>query len=359
MTEQGFIWLERIYNHVSRPSYQVSAFSSVLLLCLFIIFRFTVPILTFDFWHGITIGVTCLLVGWQQFAIISLLRDCSNTIQKLDCVIDDRFIQSIYIKFEKLYKTRWVLLINILIITPFICLDVFQLIRGEVSLFYLWVGTSWSLLLDIYNYFLSYLINYFLSIQLFINFSIVYLLRDLDKMGYKNYLKFSDLEKPDLRIANLLSTSVMYYFLSLALAIASYIGPFGLITAQSIIYILLIVIGLSLFLYGRKYIIKIFKDKIKDEVNMLADLNESYYERFIKNASSIELQKEDLLYILLVTNITNIQIDRRYNMKINIFNFQNIIKIIVSFASSVIAVMIRMMFATHLVNLLSSIFHTR
>lgn len=358
MNEECLIWIEKAYSKIHKPYYAISITISLLILCTFYFFSLRVPMLVFDFWYEIEIALMAILIALQQIMIIYILNNIKRTISDLDFVSDEYFKNIIYFEIANKYKLKYIILINILILSPFFWVDFVQISRGEANSFYLWLHTSWSLLLDIYNYFLSYLINYFISIQLFINLSILYLISTLDKRGYKTYIKLNDVDRSSIGVASLLSLSTTFYFVSLTLAIITYIGPFGLITIQSAIYILLILIGLFIFILARKYLKKIFNDKIKDETDKLYRINEACYENIFQESSNKNnINKEDTLFIILKIDIVNIMIIRLSNMKFHFFDSTNIAQLALSFISSILAVSIKMTLASQLVNYLSIIFH--
>ena len=285
MIKRNLIWIENIYDKFSLPYYFVSVIVSIILLLIFIIFYFIVPMLKSEFWYDLVIVTMCSLIALQQIAIIYILKCCRDTIRNLDFVTDKYFLCNSYYNFISIYKMKWIIPVNLLVIIPFFIIDILQFSKGDLPLFFTWMGTIGSLSLDLYNYFLSYLINYFLSIQLFVNLSIVYLIRGLDIGGYKNYINLDDLETKNVKIAKLLSVSSAVYFLSLSLAIITYMGPFGIFTIQSVIYMALIFLGLLLFLIGRRYLGKIFTDRLQDEKDKLLNIDKPYYEKFVKNVA--------------------------------------------------------------------------
>lgn len=358
MNDGCLIWLEKAYSKIHKSYYVISISFSILILLIFMVFHLMVPMLNFEFWYEMEIVAIAILIALQQIMVIHTIRNSRNIIRSLDIISDEESKSNLYTRFTDIYKLKYIISINIFVVVPFFVIDLVLLSKGEANSFYLWLHTSWSLLFDIFNYSLSYLVNYFLSIQLFINLSIIYIISSIDRYRYKNYIKLGDIEKSNIGIANLLSVSTTYYFISLGLAIITYMSPLGLITIQSILYIILILIGLIIFLLGRKYLNNIYRERIKNEKDRLYSISETYYENiFQKSSNQIDTNKEDKITILLKINLINIMLIRLNNIKFNIFDLNNLFGLIISFMASISAILIRMTLASEFVNYFLAMVH--
>ena len=316
---------------------------SIFFLIIFIGFHSLVPILKLSFWHCLPAISMCSLLAIQQIAIIYILDICEYSINNLDFVSDKKFINEVQNKFKNFFNFKTILFFNALVIIPFFILDVIQLNDSNLPLFYTWAKTKESLMLDFYNYLLVYLIDYFISIQLLINISLVFLIRDLDKNSYKDFIDLRHIDIENLKVSNLLYVSLTFYFISLTLAIVTYFGPFGLMAAQSYIYIALIIIGAAIFLIGRMYIKKIINDHIKDEKQKLFIAEKPHVEKFLKIIQGeYKTHKEDLEFSMLMLSFLNAQEKKLNNINIIVFNEWNYSRLFFSFASSVTAVYIKM-----------------
>jgi hypothetical protein len=212
-----------------------------------------------DIGYASVVIVMCLLVAYELLFIRYIL------IHKVECVLKDIKIElsdkrEPYDIFENGREhTSIFYLIFFSIILIFLLIDLIEYIYGQKYFFSSWDEMNhWGLWLDIYNYILTYLINFLLAIIIWIIIKLTITIYSISSYEYSSSIKIELLNYDNLGclmpLKKLISRVFTYYFICISLAIMSYFSPFSYLYYQSIMYILLLLLGIVLFAQNLNYV---------------------------------------------------------------------------------------------------------
>lgn len=277
MEEHGWNWVERFFKRISMPYPFVSIIIALILLLIYVIFSLKVSIFRIEDTY-IELMSMCVLIAYQMAGIQYLLNIIRKTMAELKPYENEKIsADNPYSRFEqRLTGSYWYYAIVVIVLVPFILIDIRDFL-WEHPLFTEFEPTIWSASLDVYNYIFSYLNNLLFSISLWIIVNTAWMLNDLGdgtnillvKMDVLNADKIGGLR----RLKDSIIKILIYYFLSIALMIASYVTPSQFIRSESIVYILFLLAGIVLFFVCFESI----RDILSGRISLyMEDLNTKY-----------------------------------------------------------------------------------
>ncbi len=274
MEEQCWNWVERLFKRISMPYPFASVIIAFIFLLIYVIFSLKVSIFRIED-NYVEIAPMCVLIAYQLAGIQYLLNNIRKTLSELKPSESERIcIDNPYSRFEqRLTGSYWYYATVVIILVPFILIDIRDFLWGH-PLFTEFEPTIWSSALDVYNYMFSYLNNLLFSISLWIIVNIAWMLNELGeganillvKMDVLNADKIGGLR----RLKDSIIKIIIYYFLSIALMIASYVTPSQFIRSESMVYMLFLLAGILLFFVCFESIRDILSGRISiymDDIN--------------------------------------------------------------------------------------------
>jgi len=314
------VWIAVLFNLSPGIPYWIqAALFGIIIFIIFYIFSLRVEFFYLETYHLIEVSATCISIAFQLAGINYLLKDMKNAFQTIN-------------RGEELEKTfsntNIYYLIILLVIMPFLALNAKGLVEASPALFSVLEPTIWSIALDVYNYATVYFMLLLLATTLWIIFNVSIILNAINSNSTRNFVKI-DIYNTD-RIGGLsplrsfiLHTS-FFYFLSISLAIASYINPFNIISHEGLILLILLIVGFVFIYISFKSIRKILQKNIyyktkeldlktklsKDKLNHIASTNN------FSNKLEIVLCHSSLLQFYLNERIFIEKINKNgYNLK--------------------------------------------
>ena len=285
--DRNWIWVDNFFDKIHKPYLLVSFAVSVLIFLIYLFFSKKVVFFPWEFYHILEVTALSFLVGFQLGGIRYLLINMrkifkeikSNTGQNLD---------KLYLDLSSMFaNSKIYYIIILLIIVPFVLIEILQISSGKVT-FYAVEPTKWSLLLDIYNNFIGYLMLLLLAILLFMIFNIIQI---LNKMGSESYDIKIDIFNID-QMGGLKPVSdfnlkvLIIYFICVTLAIVSYVNPFSIFSYESFFLIILLLVGVSFFLLGLGTIRKLLRRQIEKRINVINARYEKQEQRLMELADT-------------------------------------------------------------------------
>jgi hypothetical protein len=344
MKEDNWSWVEALLNKI--PLHYL-LFSWVLLFILYLIFVFfNFKVVTFKlfsckdqtfelhFWSNFTILAMCLLIFYQLSGIKYLLDNIRNAFLEIKLDQESKMNKNdLYNMLEyKFMDSHFYYLIIGLSIIPFIFIDLTRPWRGfEILQFYHLNQTTWSLLLDIYLYAVSYSINLLMGIIVWIIINITWMFSKLGNAIYRSRIHLDLLAADNIgglgQLKNLVLKVFSYYFICISLAILTYINPFSFISYESIFFIMLFLIGICFVFTNFYFIHKILKEKVDSETNDLEDIFVRRRARLIDIISRGDYRStdEELKWLSTVFEAIDNEMNRLNQINLKVFDFKTVV----------------------------------
>lgn len=237
------------------------------------------------------------LVGYEMAGIKYLLTETRKAFSQIRPGEENYLvsIKSAYSILERrLTKAHWYYAaVIVLIVAPMLVLDSQELASGHASTFYWWEETIPSALLDVYSYFITYLIIMLLAIILWIMVNVLVLIYQMGKGKYLIGLKFSPFSADQIGglgpLKNLILKVITFYFVCITLIAFSYVGPSSLMSCPSAFYLILLIIGGLFFAVCSLSLQKALGRKIGEELETISAL----YEKKSKKIMRMYTEEED------------------------------------------------------------------
>jgi hypothetical protein len=180
-------------------------------------------------------------------------------------------------------------------------------------------GNPWALGLDIFNYFLSFLILALISELLWLMFNIILSFVYFGLSSRPISIAF-DIAIVNLRLnplKNFFIIFILYYFLAVTLIIYTYASPSGKMSFEPLYFGMLLVMGCLLFFAGLKFIQDIIDYHVDNRLSIL-DNRRAQQEQILTKMISSEDIKEESDRIECISNaIEFIQRERDYVLQAN------------------------------------------
>jgi uncharacterized membrane protein len=193
-----------------------------------------------------------LMISFQLAGIQYLINDSKRVFKKLDQLYleSGNICSKLESRFMN-YRGHCATIAVILII--FLVAKQIQFSEDNFTFFYLIEPNNpWSIWLDAYNLLIESMALMLLATSLWIIFGISMTMNQLESGSERSKMKIDafviGMKLEPLR--NLNSKIIAYYFISIALAMASYITPFSIASYDSFLLIILLLFGIAFFLVG-------------------------------------------------------------------------------------------------------------
>lgn len=265
------IWIEKIFKRLPLP-YPISSLSiGVLIYIIYRVFSVKVAFFSLELYNLVVVAALSLLISLQLVGIEYFLDNMEESFEK---------IGNLYSEILKVFnKSALYYLMAILVIAPFIAIEIIRFLEDEFPIFYYSnEQTYWAILLDIYNNIINYVALLLLSTILFIIFSIS---SALNKIELEPNLKSKNLASSSKetffeakRIRNVILKLMIYYFIIIFLLMVSFITPFKLYSYEAVFLALLLLVGTIFVFLGLKAIKKISKIYIEKESSKIDEIYE-------------------------------------------------------------------------------------
>jgi hypothetical protein len=177
------------------------------------------------------------------------------------------------------------LLLFLSIMSPFIIMSWGQLPYHQYEL-----NNKWALGLDFFNYSLSFLIIVLLIELLWLIINIVWSINEIGKVSnaFSTAIDVFSIVMKLRPLRNFFLIFIIYYFIAIALIISTYLSPTGNlshngeITPESIYFVVLLLIGGALFIAGLETIQRIINCRVENELDILNKRRDEQHQLLIK-----------------------------------------------------------------------------
>jgi hypothetical protein len=273
-----YSWIEKLFKKFPVPYPIVSLIIGGMVYLIFKFFITKVVSFPWDFFTRLAVSTLSIQIAFQLAGIQYLLNNMKSTFRQLKWFNKSgENIDDFYVRLEnRFYRSHLFYAIVASVIVPKIILELIRILGGGPT-YYIADKTAMNLLLDIYNYFIVYLMLFLLAFILWIIYNIAWALNEIGSDRYKYLIKL-DIYIVDKigglkAVRSLVLKVLTIYFISITLAIIYYISPISIISYTSFFFILLLIIGICFFLMELRTIRKLLRDRIEDEINKI---NEGY-----------------------------------------------------------------------------------
>jgi hypothetical protein len=293
--DQSYNWIERLFDRIQINYVFTSAIISIILYCIFFIFSKHVKIFRLnDIYYNIEIITMCFLVGYELAGVNYLSKNIRKTFAR-NISNNDLLSNAYSVLKRRLTKSNWYFLLIALVMVPLLAIDYRLYLSNELPLFSDWSSKTIYLLLDIYNYSLTYFIDFLIGIILWLILNILFIIYEMGEGKFSFATASMSCNYPaELDpLSILIQKIIVYYFICIALAILSYVGPFGFISYQSIYYFILLLIGIIFFFIGSWSLTRIFKKRKNIELNKVNTLYEKKHKRILEILSDEKSERDE------------------------------------------------------------------
>ncbi len=299
--EYGWIWVEKIFKKIPVPYPIVSLLIAGIIYLIFWFFSTKVVLFPWEFYHSFVASTLSILIAFQLAGIQYLLNNMEKTFRELSSYPKNKTsIDNLYVKLKHRFsRSYWYYVTVAAIIAPFVINDLTRiLILHDGNTFYAAEPTMWSFLLDIYNYATGYFMFFLLAIFLWIILNIILTLNEMRSDPYRYLIKIDIFNIDGIGglgpLRDLISKVLIFYFISITLAIISYISPFSIFSYESIFLIILLLVGVAFFLTGVGTIRKLLRDRIEDEINKINEIYQLELQKLMELVSEGNYKGEEL-----------------------------------------------------------------
>lgn len=193
---------------------------------------------------------------------------------------------------ENFTRSKKFYVLVLLVFMPFLAIDI--IFKPS---FYLENPNVWTLLLDIYNKFISYLTLYLLAVILWMIFNISWILRRISDRQYSKLLKIELLDADKTgglkQIRELVIWFCVCYFIVIILYIMTYFTYRGLLLYESLSLIAFWVIGVIFFLNGWYMLRRLLMSKIENDIDYINEMIEDKRVRLLNLLSKKEEKEHE------------------------------------------------------------------
>jgi hypothetical protein len=345
--EYDQIVIEKIFKKIPVPYPIVSILIAIILYSIYWFFSTKVYYLPWEFIDRLVTSTLCILIALQLAGIQYTINKMGkkNFIDLLLFPKNVQIIDDLYVRLSyRFYRSNLYYVTLILVIVPFIIIQLTDIFGGAET-FYTSERTVWSLLLDIYNNFVGYLMLFLLSIILWIIFNILLTFNEIFRDQYRHLIEINILSIDKIGGLGSLRNSILkfltFYFMCITLAIITYISPDSIYSYNSYFLIILLLFGVSFFLICLGAIQKTVKGKIEYEIN---EINKKYQLEsqklidIVSEENYKDKERELNLLSLTIEQLCN-EKERRLQLydKAKVYDHMTIIQFISSFIFPLIA----------------------
>ena len=321
-------------------NYIISSFIISFTIFLILIFV-TNRVRSIHFYELYVIFSLSILIGYQLAGIKYFFSNIKSTLEKIRPYFkNEKFQIYCYYSDKKFQKSNAFYILIILIIIPFILIEILKLwewkfLNGPIPLYYslFFPSNPWSIILDIINHIVGYLMLLLLAIIIWIIINLIAIVIELNK---DNLISIDIFHIDGIGglspLRNFILFIVSNYFIIITLAIISYISPITIISFETIFLICMLFLGVLLFLTTQKTIKTLIKKGIECELSKINEEYKKNYDKLIyliaNDDKSTKRELERLSFILDTLEKEKIRIKQKTHRK---FDFRTIATFISSF----------------------------
>jgi hypothetical protein len=277
MKDASWTWLEELYRRIPLPYPVIAYFLFVLIYSVYWLFGTKVYWFEWNIYHNFQSLAVSLLIALLLAGMQLLLDKTRDTFRYIENIYENNK-HTFYITFKNRFTEShgYRILLVSSVIAPF-----FILSWNALPYYHVEPNNSWALALDIYGYLLLFLILFLLSEILWLIINVVWSINELGCISQAISAKINIFSiGMKLRpIRNFLLIFVIYYFLVLALAISTYLGPANRFPYEVVFFSALLFLGAALFFVGLEAIQRIINCRVEYELNILYENMEEQHKQ--------------------------------------------------------------------------------
>ncbi|HII80395.1 MAG TPA: hypothetical protein HA261_08375 [Methanosarcina sp.] len=282
--------IREIYNKLAANYWLTSFLLSGLIFLIYSFLIFKIESYNYDFASLLITAAMSILIGYEYATIRYFFSKIYIIFIELEPSFPEKQYQTFSQDLKKKLRRSWQFyLIITVVVLPFIVLELIDILEYKffngttLPYFYLFDDTLWSLLLDIINHIIEYLLLFLLGVIIWIMIELAMILNELYKKYSLNVYVFNIYEIGGLKTLKTFVLSIVsHYFIILTLVIISYesliesmfsniiLRHKAIIPCEIIILSLMIFLGIIIFLKAQK-LISYLIDKC-----MMLELNKIY-----------------------------------------------------------------------------------
>lgn len=218
-----------IYNKFKADYWLTSILLSVVTFVLYLVFIFNVQGVYYDSFTFLSIVAMSTSVGYGYATIRYFFSNIHPILRGLKPFLENQHQTSLN-DLEKKVQISWQFYLTItIIVLPFIILDLINILKYKFfngptpPLFYFFDQTLWSLLFDVINHIVAYLLPSLVAVVIWMMLKLSFILNELNKI-YSINISVLDIHAVERleSLRNLFQSIVIRYFIIVTLFIFSY-----------------------------------------------------------------------------------------------------------------------------------------
>jgi hypothetical protein len=258
----------------------------------------------------------CVLLAVQLFGIKYFLNMMRENFGKIKFYPKDENLN--YELMDKLRRnftsSKLYYILLLLIIVPFVVIELKAIMFGYSPLFFQENPTSWALLLDVYNNFLNYFMLYLLANILWIAFNISWI---LDKFSNEFYIKSLRIDLFDadkigglLPIRKLIVWFSVYYSFVIILGVLSNLVPRGLLLYESVFLAVIWILGVIFSIWSGYTITRLINGKIGVKISTFNEIYDQKSQELVDLIAKGDDEQSEKKLNLLSTALESLDKER-------------------------------------------------
>lgn len=322
MPEHNIFWIDKAFKRIPLPYQVISTIVSLSIYLIYNFFSMRVDFFPMESYHRIEVCALSILIGFQLLGLQYFLNRMNKHF--------DYFLPK---ETPIIYHYA----IYFMIIFSYLSVILIRVANGEDPFFYTRNQGYWELMLDIFNQatILSSLI--LLSSVLWMIFNIFYVLSNIADDREQNRINIDLFSLDRIGGLNPLKSFILaitiFYLINIMLMIMSYITPLGYFTYESILFIILLLVGLAFFLGGFMEIRRILECNIESQFHLIT-MDNKIMKRKFKEIISEERYSEsvdELNSISTGLSILDSEREKLLNINVKIYDIPTISAFLITF----------------------------
>jgi hypothetical protein len=265
--QANWTWLERVIRRIPLPKPVIYNFTFITIYLIYYFFSTKVFWFEWNIYHNFQSLAASILIAYLLGGTQFLLDKMRDTLKYID-ILNNSDSNDFYAKLEERFTKSYVnrILLEIFVIGPFIILSWGILPYQELE-----PNNKWAMGLDIYGYLLLFFILFLFSEILWILINSIWSLNDIS-ISPNGLILETDVFSTVLKLKplrNFLLIFIFIYFLAIALAIITYLGPSNVFPYEIVFFAALLLAGVALFFIGLEAIQGIIDRQVENELDIL------------------------------------------------------------------------------------------
>ncbi|SNQ61385.1 hypothetical protein [Candidatus Methanoperedens nitratireducens] len=290
--------IEKLFNRLSL-NYLISFLIISATIFIFVAAKVR-PLNLYIFYVTISLSI---LIGYQFAEIKYFYSNIKLTFIKLNIIFKEDYFRTYFDYLDKkIQKSKIYYFAILLVIIPFVLLEIIRYWRWRITIespppyfSLIWPFSKWTIILDIINHMFGYLMLFLLAIIVGIIINLIVIINELNSNPLINIDIFHTDEMGGLRpLRNFVIIVVSNYFITITLAIISYISPIAVISYETVFLISILFLGVIFFIITQKTIRNLINKGIEFELGKINGEYKKTYNKLINIIANNKFNKDEL-----------------------------------------------------------------